>query len=284
MKLQVRNNPAKSLNRRSNSTSNIRKPSNSRQGLTTPRPVRIYKRFPQERVSCSGVDANQSFAEFSSHDIFKTPLVHKELYPQENFHQTSRTNWALQTIKRAPSYSALPKVQPFTTYYFHKPSKDKVEKYSNSYLNNDHISIKVPKRNIESNKEGISYLESKSLYNANTESEKTWEPKFKEVTLNNKSSVKYNIINHEDNNFDLRRTVMKKGINNLAKGIGEFNDMNKIYGRNFSNEYNNAIKKNEFVFRTCNGIFSHLYDSAYRNGNLIVPFKNEKVVSASNKN
>ena len=274
----------KSLNKRSNSTSNIRQPFNSRQYVTTPRPVRIYHRFPQERVSCSGIDANQSFAEFSSRDIFKTPLVHKELYPQENFNLTNRTNWALRTIKRAPSYSALPKVQQFTTYNFHKPSKDDVEKYSTSYLNSDHISIKVPKRINEKTKEGMGYLESKSLYNVNSESEKTWEPKFQDVTLNNKSSVKYNIINHEDNNFDFKRMSMKKGINNLTKGFGEFNDMTKIYGRNFSNEYNNAVKKNEFVFRTCNGIFTHLYNSAYNNGNLIVPFKNEKVNSVANKN
>ena len=284
MKLQARNNPVKSLNKRSHSTSNIRQPFTSRQYITTLRPVRIYKRFPQERVSCSGIDANQSFAEFSSRDIFKPPSVHKELYPQENFNQTSRTNWALQTIKRAPSYSALPKVQQFTTYYFHKPSKEQVEKYSNSYLNSDHISIKVPKRNNFQNKEGMSYLESKSLYNANSESEKTWEPKFKDVTLNNKSSVKYNIINHEDNNFELKRMAMKKGINNLAKGIGEFNDMTKVYGRNFSNEYNNAVKKNKFVFRMCNGVFTHLYNSAFKNGILNVPFKNDKVNLISNKN
>lgn len=285
MKLQVRNNPTKTLNKRSKSTLNIRRPLDSRHYLNTPRPVRIYKRFPQERTAGSGIDANQSFAEFSNREIIKPPPVHKELYPQEKFNHDSRRNWALQTIKRAPSYSALPKVQQFTTYYFNKPTKDEIENYTNSYIKSDHISIKAPKcRNHDNKREGMGYLESKSLYNANSESEKTWEPKVKEVTLSNKSSVKYNIINHEDNNFDLKRMVMKKGINNYQKGIGEFNDLTRVFRRNFSKEYSDAMKKNEFAFRTCNGIFTHLYDSAFKNGNLIAPFKNDKVNSVSNKN
>ena len=85
-------------------------------------------------------------------------------------------------------------------------------------------------------------------------------------SLMNRSSVKTNIITGVDNIFSCQ---MKPGILdhqafNRKKGITEFRDLMTKANKNM--DHNNALDKNEGVFKRHNGIFTHLYNAAARFG------------------
>ena len=54
----------------------------------------------------------------------------------------------------------------------------------------------------DNKKRSKSFIEYKNQYGVHSESEKTWEPAEPKMTLTNKSSVMYDIINHDKTNFN----------------------------------------------------------------------------------
>lgn len=81
--------------------------------------------------------------------------------------------------------------------------------------------------------------------------------------------------------------IMDKKVANRKKGLCEFEDLTNAFNSNIDRNYEKCVNKYPIVFRKFNGIFSHMYDSARRNGNLVIPFKREvgkeKIVDKSTK-
>ncbi len=110
----------------------------------------------------------------------------------------------------------------------------------------------------------------KSKYNINVVSKNGWVPFAPEnsKSINNRSSVKHNIISHENNTFSpsLNLGVLDKQVLNMKKGIGEFGDMQRPTAVNINNVHRSAIHQDPHIFKRKDGIFSHLYDAAHRFG------------------
>jgi len=104
-------------------------------------------------------------------------------------------------------------------------------------------------------------------------------PQGNQKTMNNMSSVEYNILSPtERNNIAGLVSIkcMDKKITSKKKGVAEFSDLTRKLNPNYFPQYSEAIKENKQIFRKYNGIFTYLYDSAYRNGEIVVPFRNDK--------
>ena len=99
-------------------------------------------------------------------------------------------------------------------------------------------------------------------------------------STNNISSKDYNIINFKplpkanpNPHILLNKTLYFK-----KKGIGEFADLTKTFRVNFNKEFTAQLKENPYRFRKYQGIFSDMYDSSHKNGDIITPFgKNNKI-------
>lgn len=55
--------------------------------------------------------------------------------------------------------------------------------------------------------------------------------------------------------------------------ISDYYEKTKLHAPNFDPLYSSEMIKNPDVFKRNNGIFSHVYDRAHRNGFIVVPFK-----------
>ena len=196
----------------------------------TPHPVREYKRFLSYRVSQTGISPEYKYIEFRKKDFIR-PLERPSLYDKlniktENYNHNNLINstknkkikWALGTVARAPDEDKLPKRQEFKNYYFPPKYNNKdPEKYKNTYLKTDYISIKTPKINKYSDKN--SFLKMKKSYSSRKESKE--ENQWISIVGNfnkNTSSKDYNIINFEpltsrDSNCKLlKKTLYNKKI------------------------------------------------------------------------
>jgi len=60
----------------------------------------------------------------------------------------------------------------------------------------------------------------------------------------------------------------------MKKGVTEFADLTRTYYTANNENYSKYIDNH--IFHKYNGIFSHMYNAAQRNGNLVVPFKDKK--------
>ena len=207
------------------------------------------------------------------HDIIK-PLQRPSLY--KIIQKQPRKNWALKTIKGCPIEQNLPKQQQFRNYYFYKFPRDKkeVEKYRNTFLPTDHIGIGNPTK-IRS-KQATNFLEMKSKYNSQSFSESEFLPKVGKKRINNKSSVSYNIINHEENKYHVMESAVMKDLYNKKIGLAKYADLNSPFAVKPNKVYNKAYNENPEIFKSYKGIFTKMYDDAARNGNIYKPFDTSK--------
>ena len=109
----------------------------------------------------------------------------------------------------------------------------------------------------------------KSKYEKNTSTTNPWRPKAPKIsTVNNLNSVRYNILNHEENKLTPAMTYTQ----NLSKsfvrtrGISEINDLSRATAVNRNVDHVKAMTGHERVFAKKDGIFTHLYNSAARFG------------------
>lgn len=112
-----------------------------------------------------------------------------------------------------------------------------------------------------------------------------WIPRGNYKSLNNRSSVNYNIVNN-DNNYScgiLDSKIMDVKLTNRKKSIAEFDDLYHVFHPNFSKQYNSAFIDNNKVFNKYTGIFTNMYDAENKNGNLIELFKNSDNNNANKK-
>jgi len=178
----------------------------------------------------------------------------------------------LNTSKNCPLEENLPKIQQYKNYFFHKISKEDKEKYANYFLPSDHLAIRYPDKNFLENK-SYPFLEMKAQYNAQSCTNNSWQPKNNQKSVNNISSVAYDIITNGKNEHYFKPKGDMKKINFKKLGFGHIADMNHPFYPNFNKDYRKAFEENKNIFKCYNGIFSKMYEDSSRNGNIYLPFE-----------
>lgn len=208
----------------------------------------------------SGTDPYGSYREFMKKDVQK-PIRTSALPQYQNNNQdhfkSLQNTWAVGTTKYTKT-----KVQPDGTMTRDfKP----VHKHN---IKTDHISVEPPASERPFQKIYDQML-TKPAYDKNQVSTKPWVPNASvEQTVNNRSSVSHNIINHQDNTHSglLNVGVMDKTVCNRKKGIGECSDLMHIYANKSNPDFVKAFNADPNQFKRKTGVFSHLYDAAHRFG------------------
>ena len=249
-------------------------------------PVKPFTRFIKQKIYASGEDPSTGFIHFMKKDIVEPYTKDiSPIYKDFNRKMPKKNNkWSLGTTYKCNRTEFLPKFDPYKEYHF-TSRNNKADNYANNYLTTDHISIKIPNFNktLESGKEShFPYMNMKKQFNVCNESGSFWIPKVYKNEDNgfNRSSVKYNIINHTDNLISGKKEVslINKTTNNRKKGVSEIFDLQRNFEPNFSPTFNKFYKNYHNGFKKYNGIFSNLYDSFNKNGNIYQPFKKEKKI------
>ena len=251
-----------------------------------PRPMRPYERFIPTKKALTGVDPSGNINEFISNDIIH-PMKRPNLYIKTFSVDNSKKNigmdnrWALKTTAKCNDRKSLPKLQPFVSYYFPPKYNNKdIDNYRKFSLKTDHIGIQVPRCEKVSQEKSFIKLKTDYYFNTETKKENEWLPLTCKNSTNNISSKDYNIINFKplpkanpNPHILLNKTLYFK-----KKGIGEFADLTKTFRVNFNKEFADQLKENPYRFRKYQGIFSDMYDSSHKNGDIITPFgKNNKI-------
>ena len=245
-----------------------------------PRPMRPYERFIPTKIALTGVDPSGNINEFISNDIIH-PMKRPNLYIKTFSVDNSKKNidmdnrWALKTTAKCNDRKSLPKLQPFVSYYFPPKYNNKdIDNYRKFSLKTDHIGIQVPRCEKVSQEKSFIKLKTDYYFNTETKKENEWVPLTCKNSTNNISSKDYNIINFKplpkanpNPHILLNKTLYFK-----KKGIGEFADLTKTFRVNFNKEFADQLKENPYRFRKYQGIFSDMYDSSHKNGDIITPF------------
>lgn len=195
-------------------------------------------------------------------------------------YQERRDKWALFNDKSCPNINNLNKIQPFVEYnnIFNreKQSYNERENYRNNYVENDNIAFKP--HNKVSHREAMNVFKIKSLFGSHHETSKdSWVDK-SSYTINNRSSVDYNILQPDEikDNFwsqKIEKKLLSKNINNRQKSISEFSDLTATNSLRFNKELEQQYQKNPNIFKSYMGVFSNMYEMSARNGKISVPFK-----------
>lgn len=233
---------------------------------------REYRRFKKEKVADTGEDPNGAIFEFIKNDIVR-PLERPK--PPTERVSINTDKWAVGTAKNCSSLERLPKIQQYKDYYFPKRTPEESQKYRSFFHETDNISIRVP--TIRHKDEKDSYLNLKNKFGPHTETYKEgWIPQGNFKTMNNRSSVTYNILSNDNNPVSgaVVLKILDKKLTNKKKGVAEFSDLTQPYNSNINHKFRNYYDDNKNIFHVYNGIFSHMYDAAHRNGNIVVPFRN----------
>jgi hypothetical protein len=208
-------------------------------------------------------------------------LERKSLY-KEIKRPLTRKNWSLNTTKHCSLEENLPKKQQFKNYYFHKRTKKDREKFSKTFIKTDHISMDYSKTPVNKNKK--KNMDFKK-FNPRMSTREPWMPRPHHIFLGNESSVSYNIITNEkiEKNYSTPLNINKSRINFKRMGLTHYDENEKPYSLHFNNQYKKAYAENPAIFRIYNGIFTNMYDSAFKNGNIYPPFKTKTLRESGNK-
>uniref|UniRef100_A0A7S3CMU2 Uncharacterized protein n=1 Tax=Strombidium rassoulzadegani TaxID=1082188 RepID=A0A7S3CMU2_9SPIT len=99
-------------------------------------------------------------------------------------------------------------------------------------------------------------------------SDRLLEQKVNTKSLNNRSSVHHNIISGEKNVYshEMKPGLLDKQVCNRKLGITQIRDLACPNSINRNPDYVQAFGESQNVFKKQNGIFTHLYNAAYRFG------------------
>ena len=251
-----------------------------------PRPMRPYERFVPTKIALTGIDPSGNINEFISNDIIhsmRKPNLYTKTFKVDNSNKNIDMNnrWALRTIAKCNDRKSLPKMQPFVSYYFPPKYNNKdIDNYRKFSLKTDHIGIQVPRCEKVSHEKSFIKLKTDYYFNTETKKENEWVPFTCKNSTNNISSKDYNIINFKPilKSNPNSHIILNKTLYFKKKGIGEFADLTKAFRVNFNKEFADQLKENPYRFRKYQGIFSDMYDSSHKNGDIITPFgKNRKI-------
>jgi hypothetical protein len=267
-------------------------------------PVRPFNRFDKQKIYNSGIDPPSIFVNFIRKDPEKpykryiSPIITNDT----RYIPTSPLRWGVGCTKSCHREELVPKYDPYKEYNFFKKLKtskdininsnsksldyenENEEKYEKTYLKTDHISIRVPKIKAENN---FPFLKLKGEYNNTSESNSFWIPRNNaNSSFSNKSSVDYNIINNiKNDSIGIQNdSLFNKTLHNKKKGIEEFVVSQRPFGPNYNQTFSNLLIKNKNRFRRYKGMFTELYDSATKNGNIFKPFHERKEDEFKNRN
>lgn len=195
------------------------------------------------------------------------------------YNQGYSDKWATNFDKSCPNLNNISKIQPFKNYNFfnrNMQNDNDVNNYKNFYVENDNIAIRPLK--LVGHTETLKLLEAKSLFGSHHESlVKSWIPKMP-VSINNRSSVAYNILspeNKKEQQFWAKKvdqSLRNVNINNRQKSITEFADLTSPGGLRFNDDFEKEYSKNPNLFKKYLGVFTNMYEVSQRCGNLSVPF------------
>ena len=245
------------------------------------KPVRPFNRFGKPKIANTGIDPSTVFINFNNKDPTqpynaKDSSIYNEDY--RKYVPTEPLKWSVGNTYICNDEKLLPKREQFKEYNFSKHIKEEEEKYRINYLSTDHISIRMPKDSKSVDNKSLPYLKMKSEFGPNENSDSYWVPKIQDkATMSNRSSVEYNIINNQENPLTgvVNVGILDKAVNNKKKGVAEFSDYLKPFNYNPNKRYLKYYDKNNDRFHYYKGVFSELYDSAARNGNIYIPFKGD---------
>jgi hypothetical protein len=245
------------------------------------KPVRPFNRFGKPKIANTGIDPSTVFINFNNKDPTqpynaKDSSIYNEDY--RKYVPTEPLKWSVGNTYVCNDERLLPKKDQFKEYNFSKHIKEEEEKYRINYLSTDHISIRMPKDSKSVDNKSLPYLKMKSEFGPNENSDSYWVPKIQDkATMSNRSSVEYNIINNQENPLTgvVNVGILDKAVNNKKKGVAEFSDYLKPFNYNPNKRYLKYYDKNNDRFHYYKGVFSELYDSAARNGNIYIPFKGD---------
>ena len=281
-------------------------------------PVRPFNRFGKSKIYNTGIDPPSIFVDFINKDPEKpykryiSPIITDDT----QYIPTNPLKWAVGCAKSCNRKEFVPKYDPFKEYNFIKKIKynnnnnnintcynntntcsnsisyekeENDENFDKTYLPTDHISIREPNLSKlkEINKNNFPFLKLKREYNNTSESNSFWVPRNNaNKSFSNRSSVDYNIINNlKDNIVGVQKdTMFNKTLHNRKKGIGEFVVSQRPFGPNYNQTFIKLMKDNGSRFRRYKGIFTELYDSAIKNGNIFKPFNEKKEDEVKVKN
>ena len=257
------------------------------------RPVRPFNRFGKAKIYNTGIDPPSIFVDFIKKDPDKpykryvSPIITQDI----KYIPTSPLRWGIGCTKSCNRRELVPKYDPYKEYNFlnkvnpnnHSISYEieKDRNFEKTYLKTDHISIREPKKSkVEDNtKNNYPFLTLKGEYNNTSDSNSFWVPRNNANTsFSNKSSVDYNIINNlKDSSYGIQKDVMlNKTMHNKKKGIEEFVVSQRPFGPNYNQKFMKLMRENRERFRKYKGMFTELYDSSIKNGNIFKPFTEKK--------
>ena len=243
------------------------------------KPVRPFNRFGKPKLADTGIDPSTVFINFNNKDPTppynaKDSSIYNEYY--NKYVPTEPLKWSMGNTLICKDEKLLPRKEQFKDYYFYNHKKEDEDNYRNNYLSTDHISIRP---NVSKSVDRIfPYLKMKSEFGTNQDSDSYWVPQIqRRATMSNRSSVEYDIINNIDNPTagKVHFGILDKALNNKKKGVAEFSDYLKPFNCNPNKRYLKYFDKNNNRFHFYKGVFSELYDSAARNGNIYIPFKGD---------
>ena len=247
----------------------------------TYKPVRPFNRFGKPKIANTGIDPSSVFINFNNKDAVQPYNSRESSVYNEDYRKyipTEPLKWSIGNSLICSDERLLPRRQQFKDYYFSEHRKEDEEKYKNDYLSTDHISIRMPTVSRSSEIKNYPFLKMKSEFGTNQISDSYWVPKVQEkASMSNRSSVEYNIINNFDNPLTgvINVGILDKAVNNKKKGVAEFSDYLKPFNINPNKRYLKSYEKNNNRFHFYKGVFSELYDSAAKNGNIYMPFQSD---------
>ena len=247
------------------------------------KPVRPFNRFGKPKIADTGIDPSTVFINFNNKDPTKPFNTKDNSVYNEYYHKyipTEPLKWSVGNTYVCNNENLLPRKEQFKDYYFSKNKKEDIEKYRSNYLSTDHISIKMPNVSKSVDNKSFPYLKMKSEFGTNQNSDSYWVPQIqRRATMSNRSSVEYDIINNFNNPVSgvVNFGIMDRALNNKKKGVAEFSDYLKPFNSNPNKRYLKSYDNNNNRFHFYKGVFSELYDSAAKNGNLYMPFKRTNI-------
>ena len=264
--------------------------------FNTINPVRPFNRFIKTKIYNTGLDPSSAFIHFMNKDSEKPYKKNISSIIKEGIGNNTVQNirWSIGTTYKCNNKNYLPKVDPFKEYYFtprYDDDKNKDNIYLKTYSSRD---SKILRNNdnfksLEAGKgKNLSYLNMKKKFNFNSESNSYWSPYASNNISNNfnRSSVKYNIITNQENMISGKRdmSIIEKTVNNKKKGVTEFYHLQRNYEPNYSLKFSQFYNENRNGFMKYKGLFTELYDSSNKNGNIYLPFKIDKNTRISRRN
>jgi hypothetical protein len=240
-------------------------------------PVRPFNRFIRQKIYGTGEDPSSAFIHFMNKDGEKP--YKKTISPiiTEGIKKAIKNNkWSLGTTYITNKKEYLPKIDPYKEYCFTERDEDDKSGVTAGNVVNPPTKERYNTLEVYKNiNDKYPFKKMKEQFNSSYESNSFWKPYINRNDKNfNRSSVTYNIINNKDNAIFGKKeiSVLEKSIHNKRKGLCEFLHLQRVYEPNYSQKYKRFLKENKEGFMKYKGVFTELYDSYNKSGNIYKPF------------